>query len=707
MIKKYFADCISKIDTPNDADGEERDLLDFMSSTALTALVALFREHKDFQTAETAEEYLRDLEREDRPAILRDLLRWNDNIRGRFMQDDSDELCLEASTARDLKNMIQPYTSTAETERFEAPTHKCCPWPLVKKVETSFDSTLLSKNISIADCPGTSDINSARVEYTKTYLEDCDVTIIVNKIERVIDDRSMWENIKAAYRRKRSGSVIVICTGSDVINLNGNQGFLSTPVEAELLAKIKEDEDIINERLRKINQSLRNVNKGSITALRLIQRQSICAVKKKAIQRRTFEARVKARNRYVKENIQRRYTEMTNDHTTLPVFCVSSTMFSAYLSGYQKSDPPQLTMEGTGILAARDHVISIPSTGQFNSLHYHCQKSLDRMMTTVEISCSSTKLSRQKALNKIINDARENLEDTVAQISKQFLANEFRSLLEIMSDNQAKWIIQAGRLCSQWAQLKTGSYRAFLKKGGKHGTKVVPYRNWNEDLCEVVRADLETAFDEFSEHQCKELAERITSKIVESIRILQRELDRNPATVLSDTVQAFQKNLKQRGEQIQELCWRFRDSLREDFLKIQLRAYTDGPKHYLSDALEKVYEEALNAKKVPGKLIHRVRCEALQSRVCAHNGIFKEIHAGVKSQFNADFQIDINELVEGIDEIFAETQHDINLVCKNNEDDSEEAKAFRADLAAMLPTQKTFLKENIQDLLEQCKKAQF
>ena len=56
-----------------------------------------------------------------------------------------------------------------------------------------------------------------------------------------------------------------------------------------------------------------------------------------------------------------------------------------------------------------------------------------------------------------------------------------------------------------------------------------------------------------------------------------------------------------------------------------------------------------------------------------------------------------------MDAIFNAIQHDVDRVCSTNEDDSDEAKAIRAELLAMLPAEREFLKEKIQGPLMGCK----
>jgi hypothetical protein len=137
--------------------------------------------------------------------------------------------------------------------------------------------------------------------------------------------------------------------------------------------------------------------------------------------------------------------------------------------------------------------------------------------------------------------------------------------------------------------------------------------------------------------------------------------------------------------------------------KIHVRACTEGEDHYLPSAMDEVYEQALKAKPYPGATLHFVRCETFRKLLCAHNGVFIKIHAGIKEDFDKMFLPMVGKLVKDLDNVFALIQHDVDKVCSTNEDDSPEAKAMREELLAMLPSAREFLKEKLQKQLRRCK----
>jgi hypothetical protein len=78
------------------------------------------------------------------------------------------------------------------------------------------NSPILEQNVIVADVPVVSDTNYFRVDNANRYLQSCDMTIIVGKIDRLQDNATFQQQYMDAYRRKRSGSVILVATRSDV-----------------------------------------------------------------------------------------------------------------------------------------------------------------------------------------------------------------------------------------------------------------------------------------------------------------------------------------------------------------------------------------------------------------------------------------------------------------------------------------------------------
>jgi hypothetical protein len=80
----------------------------------------------------------------------------------------------------------------------------------------TLSSPILEQNLIVADVPGGSDVNHFRVDNAARYLQQCDMTIVVGKIDRLQDNVGFRQQYMSAFRRRRSGSVILVATRSDV-----------------------------------------------------------------------------------------------------------------------------------------------------------------------------------------------------------------------------------------------------------------------------------------------------------------------------------------------------------------------------------------------------------------------------------------------------------------------------------------------------------
>jgi hypothetical protein len=378
------------------------------SGTCLTLFGSLFLGHTEFQDRERAEDFLSDAESADDTRLLGKLLSWTDQILEAFMPngDDDDVATLNANTAWQISDAIQPFTMAMDDPHFDGTDIVCCPWPFVKKVRVSLDSRLLDQGIIIADLPGTTDKVRSRVDNAKKYLQLCDMTIVVNNMARAIDHAAMLNHINDSYRRKRSGNTIVVGTRSDDIQVTSKQSFASTPTEEQAMAEILEKETHVKKCIQGITASL-GTKKKSLERFKLTCKKENLVREKNELIRKRYELRVLARNRHVKQGIAEQYKEDTKDRARLPVFCVSNVIYMEHLSdGDTKNTPPQLSLEATEIPALRTHLFSQPSLGRFASLEHYCKSLLPTFFNTIEISCSVTKLKRKEELNRTFHRSR-------------------------------------------------------------------------------------------------------------------------------------------------------------------------------------------------------------------------------------------------------------------------------------------------------------
>lgn len=393
------------------ADEEEANESRLASGTCIDLLMSLFMGRPEFHSKDLAEEFLDSYASSEDSKLVSKLMTWTDNILEEFMPDgDSTGVAtVSAVTASDISQSIKPFIMKEEFPSFENTDIICCPWPFVKKVRVSLYSRILEQGTIIADLPGTTDKNRARVNAAKEYLQQCDMTIVVNNIDRAIDHAAVHNATNDSYRRRRSGNTIVVCTRSDDLNITTKQSFASNTAEVKALADISQLEAVINKQLQQIGIRLNSpaVRRDMGEKYKLMAKRERIEREKNDLVRQNLAVRVAARNRHVKQGITDQYRQDTKDRSYLPVFCVSNPIYMQHLAGnFLKKNPPDLSLTETEIPALRTYVFSKPSEGRFATLEHYCTSQLPAFFNTIEMSCSVSKIKRKKDLERTFNKAR-------------------------------------------------------------------------------------------------------------------------------------------------------------------------------------------------------------------------------------------------------------------------------------------------------------
>ncbi|KAF1845146.1 uncharacterized protein K460DRAFT_416455 [Cucurbitaria berberidis CBS 394.84] len=708
LVKEQVQNFFQHLTMSEDVDEEEANEKRLASGTCITLLMALFMGEPEFQDKERAEDFLTSASSPDDPKLINKLMGWTEHILDGFMQngDTNDVATLYANTSSSISEMIQPFTMTVQYPSFEGTELFCCPWPLVKKVRICMHSRILEQGIIIADLPGTTDKIRSRVEAAKRYLQTCDISIVVNKLDRAIDHASLHNSINESFRRRRSGNTIVVCTRSDDLNINSKQSFPSIPTEEKGMAEIMEKESELKERLHDIQVALASpgVRRHPLEKYKLVDKREKLDREKQSLFRKRFGIRVSARNRHVKQGIAEQYRQDTKDRSTLPIFCVSNPIYMQHLGGhYPKKNPPDLELDSTEIPALRNFIFSKPSQGRFASLEHYCRSLLPTFFNTIEISCSVSKIKRKDDLNRTFHKARGSLKATVQDVADSFAQFEFDLVYKTIAKNELKWINRGRRKCEKWSQLKPAGFTAVIRHCGTWGTKKCPQQNWNPELLSSVQEDLDPVFESLYNTKCDNLSTEISERVGEAVEKLNDALKVDPAASLSGAIEAFRNNLKERRNQIDKLCEKFRGQIKKEIRQIHVRAITDDEGHYLTEAMKEVYSATMSVKATRGQRVHDARSAALTRGITTLSGTFMKISHGVRGDFDKMFKEHINKLIKDLDIVFLRTQHDVSLVCSTKEDDSPDAKKMREELLAKLPDARQHLQDEIWKHLGHCK----
>jgi hypothetical protein len=209
LFSQWFR--VKQKQTHDPEDVDDTDL-----SQMKTARECLQQMFADRLGLESAESFMSTATSPKDAKVLKQLLTWTTEIHRKFVPDGHTFVQFDASTPEKLIEQYHPFTREVPNASFRGQPLRFTPWPLVRLIRVYLNSPLLQQNVTVADVPGGLDINYFRTENAARYLHECDMTIVVGKIDRLQDNVSFQMQYMNAYRRKRSGSVILVATRSDV-----------------------------------------------------------------------------------------------------------------------------------------------------------------------------------------------------------------------------------------------------------------------------------------------------------------------------------------------------------------------------------------------------------------------------------------------------------------------------------------------------------
>lgn len=455
---------------PDDVDDNELSQM----STARDCLQELFADRLEFNSAEM---FMGTAASVTDKKVLGQIQKWTREIHQRFVKDGETSVHFEASTPEALTEMYHPFTRQVANASFEGRPLNFTPWPLVEVVKVFLKSPILAQKVIIADVPGVSDVNQFRVENAARYLQDCSTTIVVGKIDRLQDNAAFRQQYMDAFRRRRSGSVILVATRSDDLNdENGSTLVLDTATETSLTA--------INERLVDVQKKIRltsnemednKLNKNSKANKSLKKKKKKLMARKNALEGKRKGIRIALRSKQVSRIVGLNYRSDTGDDAGAPVFCVSNRMYMRHLRGYDKDNEqsvPTMTLEETQIPALISHIFALPSKGRTADLDHFVRVKVQTLLSVIQMSCSTSTLSRVKHLTETVMKSRrvsstttmctqaftnvlQKLDSKINKLITKFVKTDVKRLEDELADHalQSRFDAQANQRLTKWENL--------------------------------------------------------------------------------------------------------------------------------------------------------------------------------------------------------------------------------------------------------------
>jgi hypothetical protein len=385
--------------------------------------------------------------------------------------------------------------------------------------------------------PGISDTNEARVELTHDFIKTCDYIWVVAPLDRIADDSAV-NQLFSRYAKPFKGNICVICTHTDdgVIGDEDNLiDFIGENLEDpdQILAPCSELKEAIARKTREINKfghtsrtaKRSRQSKSSTTATQQMSQASSSLEdlkrQRRLLRSKFFASMVSARNVLITQQLIENLGSHMPEGSEPDVYCVSS-LYYAVLKG-RGIDGPRLSANDTGIPRLRAEALALAAP--------HVQGTLENYLNyTVPLNLKSF----QAWLNGTAVDCRTELLDLVRQPQGEleFLVGKRLAHFQKQTNDRMQKVLEASLqeakdAASRHVAKKRSRFgatiMAFVRKNGKHSTRICPKECWNEGFlryfAEVVKGchnSLSEARQELNE-ECKKAAYQRLDSLISSV----------------------------------------------------------------------------------------------------------------------------------------------------------------------------------------------
>ncbi|KAF2130344.1 hypothetical protein P153DRAFT_375119 [Dothidotthia symphoricarpi CBS 119687] len=692
LFSQWFRVKQKQRQNPEDVDDEDTSQM----STARTCLNDMFADRLGFESAEA---FMSTATSADDPKVLGQFLKWTTDIHQMFVQDGETSVTFEASTPATLVEQYHPFTRAISVANFKGKPMRFSPWPVVKVIRVTLNSPLLQQDIIISDIPGASDVNYFRIDNAKRHLQSCDITIVVGKIDRVVDNVSFTRQYIEAYRRRRSGSVILVATRSDDLN---DEGGSKPSTDTEDLALIAEKITEVGHKIQLIKHEMdhNKLHKNAKANKTLKKQKNKLTKRTEALVKQRRNIRMAMRNKRVGQGLEEGYRSNTKDDAGASAYCVSNRMYMRHIRGFDKTNEgkaPSMSREETQIPALCESIYILPSKGKTASLDHFVRNTVPTLLSIIQTSCSTTTLTRVNHLTSIVKKSRRRLEQRIDELALKFRATDIKLLHDRLSDhvlqtmfdkNALKWLGKWETLVCIYAQKKKGINM-----------------NWNENLMSAVRPTIDVTFRTLIDENCDTFKAEAAQASKDTLRELDHMLKNDPKALACEAYKiCFKDNLARFDEEINRQVDMAAKHLRDSLIKTHLESTRLSEDDYFPDAMREFYEKAVKTPTAgKGVTMMAARCRYLREAIPGPTGPFSEIAGWAKEDVQEAVNNFSEEFKKGVDDIFVKVQNAFERMKKRKENDSPEGKKFRTELHQLVAEAKRILEGVTRESLELCK----
>lgn len=230
------------------------------------------------------------------------------------------------------------------------------------------------------------------------------------------------------------------------------------------------------------------------------------------------------RNAETSKSLRQRYHELTGDPVPLPMFCISNSEYTIHAIGYNKKEPPKMSVEVTEIPALRSFLYGLPAVRKFRAFDHHRKVVLPSLLNNLEMTCSQTKLMRRDEIQKILLSAPTPICKDIQNIFDKFFDESIVPGIAIIKTNKISYAEHATAQLAKWKKWSNPTHKAFCIHRGCWSTKKVGNHDWNKDMLEPLLKAVEKdirRWDDTSNALLTTVSDKLSAMIMELISQLE------------------------------------------------------------------------------------------------------------------------------------------------------------------------------------------
>jgi len=312
----------------------------------------------------------------------------------------------------------------------------------------------------------------------------------VAPLDRITDDSTV-NQLFSRYAKTFKGKICVICTHTDD-GVVGDEENLMDLVENNLedhehfVTLYSELKEMISGKTTEINQLVRSSKtvkksrQSSRTTAKQPNEVSLEDLKKqrRVLLSKSFACVVLARNALITQGLIEHLGDHMPEGHELDVHCVSSLHYAA-LNG-REMHGPRLSAEDTGIPRLRAEVLTLAAPLLQGTLEHYINFSIPSNLKSIQAWLNGTAVDCRSELLDLARQPQEDLEFLVARRLAQFKKECDVRMQNALEEALPGAKEAASRHVARKRNRFGSTIMAFVRKNGKHSTRMCSKECWNE-----------------------------------------------------------------------------------------------------------------------------------------------------------------------------------------------------------------------------------